>query len=406
MNYIAIVPYNNPAGELPLVGFSGTPGGDLSGGIARCKPSAMPSPITGGKEIITVVATHDGHGPAGLADGAGWRLLTSVGSGALISRGVEFYDVDHNGFLDRCTIFFSEAILDAEDVTGSMPVRATALPITTASGSAAPPMSSWRDTVPRISMDNGGTGIRNAGAHGVTLFLKDGMFGTDERPQVTYASFEDTGTPIQYVSGPGTDINNIAASQATEVDKARPVLFSAQTGDTDGNGKIDQYVLTFSEPIDNFTKGGVFTMTEVGLSFGAASTFVSSAGVLTLFVNETGIINTGVVPAFSYNEDNVDGGALVLIQDFAKDATGAVAANQWEEDLTDYGRFDGDGDLVADHRGRGPDFVHQADGRRLAARDLGGDGRRRPRWQDRPDHRRVQREDDGPGAQERGFLRG
>ena len=139
-------------------------------------------------EIITVVATHDNLGLQGsqtMRGGTGG----AVGSGVLISRGIEFYDVDHNGFLDRCTIFFDQEIRDAgedglSDYDGFRVGGATNV---FAAG-----------TVPMINMDNGGAGVRNAGPFGVTLFLKDGMYGTDEIPQVTYASFEDTGTPVQY----------------------------------------------------------------------------------------------------------------------------------------------------------------------------------------------------------------
>ncbi len=312
---------------------------NLSNGISSSDPSFSPV----GKQNITIVATHTESGLEG-SQTVGVGGDDAVGSGALVGRGVEFYDVDHNGFLDRCTIFFNEAILDTEDnglgdydgfrVGGASNVFAAG-------------------TVPRIGMDNGGAGVRNAGAFGVTLFLKDDTYKTDARPQVIYTSFEDNTTPIQYRAN-SADISSIAENQATEADKARPVLFSARTRDTNDNGEIDQYVLTFSEPIDNFTKGGVFMMTEGGLSFGEASTFTSSDGVLTLLVNETGRVNTGVVPSFNYNENNGLSGsspALVLIQDFAKDATGAAAVNQWQEDLTDYHTVANIDDIAAENAG-------------------------------------------------------
>ena len=331
---LVAVPYASP-GAIP----AGEPGSPLTGSLSPGTVSLGGGTATVNlsynvNEIITAVGTHTGGTPTGIKGSHTIRGASGapvVGSGALISRGVEFYDVDHNGYLDRCTVFFDAAILD-EDADGLTDYDGFRV------GGASNVFAAG--TVPMINMDNGGEKVRNAGPFGVTLFLKDAMFRTDAIPQVTYRSFEDTGTPVQYVSGP-TTINNIAESQATEVDKAHPVLISAVTRDTNDNGKIDQYVLTFSEPIDNFTEAGIFTMTEVGLSFGASSTFVSSAGVLTLFVNETGIINTGVIPTFSYNENNMAGdpSVPVLIQDFAKDATGAAGANQWEEDLSDFGAF-------------------------------------------------------------------
>ena len=73
----------------------------LTGGDATVNLSYTEDGVTTtDDEIITVVATHTGGTPTGIKGSHTMRSsggAADVGSGALISRGVEFYDVDHNG---------------------------------------------------------------------------------------------------------------------------------------------------------------------------------------------------------------------------------------------------------------------------------------------------------------------
>jgi len=230
------------------------------------------------------------------------------------SRGIEVYDVDHNGHIDHMTIFF-----DAPVALGA---------VTTANFTIG---SGYTLTGPVVNnFDAGGIGIRNAGELGVTVTLVEkAAYDTNIKPQLSYNA-----SNIMKSADTSANVAAFGTSQAVEVDKARPILISALTKDagigsgTASNGILDGIVLTFSEPVRNVTAGanvvstsstsyiGLAIPVSYGLAFNQGNGTIAS-NVVTIPVGET-TINTGVVPVITYNE----GDQYARITDLASSAVG------------------------------------------------------------------------------------
>ncbi len=261
-------------------------------------------------------------------------------TGVLTTRGIEFYDTNHNGHLDAVTIFFDAPIN----------INATTKSAFTVAGYTIA-------TDPVTKFDAGGVGIRNGGEYGVSMTLTElAAYDTGAKPQVTYnaavGTLRDKNVP--------TYVTQIVDGTAVEVDKARPILVSAFTRDTDAtaDGKIDAIVLTYSEPLASVTAStsliAALGTLEVGvgsssnrtvglrstLQNGNPTTITLASGsaasnVITLVVNET-IPNTGILPAISYVDNSAETGCQ--IRDSATNAIGGSAANVYINDLTNYAK--------------------------------------------------------------------
>lgn len=120
--------------------------------------------------------------------------------------------------------------------------------------------------------------------------------------------------------------NNLIANTVSSLsisDQAAPIKISAVTKDTDGNSKMDNILLTFSETVTGAI-GSNFVVT--GLSTGAtfSSSITSSGNTIALNIAETSSDNdTGVVPSFSYSGTS------------AKDASNNLVANITSTPSTD-----------------------------------------------------------------------
>ncbi len=227
-------------------------------------------------------------------------------------RGVEFYDTNHNGKFDRATIFFNIPVslnvaANADFEVGDYVLTGT----------------------PAIAVDNGGYGVRNAGEMGVTVYLtEEDDYNTGVISEFTYDS---TNSQIQD-NGGANDAGTIAAGDATEKDKAIPVIVDARTVDngagphTANNGKVDGIQITFSEEVDgvtadatrrtpaqvaNFAGALVLRLTNqdgVNTRITGLSTAIEQDGnVYTIPVNqENSSVNTDAVPVImsKYNNNN------------------------------------------------------------------------------------------------------
>jgi hypothetical protein len=110
------------------------------------------------------------------------------------------------------------------------------------------------------------------------------------------------------------EVNNVASSVADldgrtiRVGK-RPEVVGAVTGDTNGNGTIDRITVTFDEDVDGTSSGVLngsgFTLAGFVIPFGQKTGF----GTVVFFLPESGIPNTGIRPAFSY-DPSLAGGLL------------------------------------------------------------------------------------------------
>ena len=231
-----------------------------------------------------------------------------------ITKGIEFYDLDRNGLIDRAVIWFT------------LPIGAATLPGTDYSGfSISGGYSFDSSQAPRLSQDNDGDGVVDGGK-ALTLFIVEGAtYDTDVTPDVTYAEAQNI-TGLAATNG--QLVQDILSDSAIEVDVAAPIIVSATTKDLDADGKCDEYWLLFSEPVTQGTTSANllngFNMTQPGFSF-AATGHSTDGDYLKLKVNET-VLNGGVILTFTYYPDG-DGVGLGALADLATGVTGASAPN-------------------------------------------------------------------------------
>ena len=245
------------------------------------------------------------------------------GIGIAAARGIEVYDVNHNGHIDHATVYF-----DAPIDSGTLPAVSE---FTIGSG------YEFVGTASMANFDAGGTGIRNAGPFGVTLRIKEKtVYDTavsNGNPSITY-----TGSTLK--DKLANTFKTVGAAEAVEVDKARPILLTKVTSDTGigagdaSNGKVDGIIFTFSETVRNVTAG---LDTTYALSIEKDIVFNQGSGsvvgsVVTIPVGET-IINTGIEPNVKYNEV---GASAPFITDFARAATLAAAYNNFYAKNTEF----------------------------------------------------------------------
>jgi len=310
----------------PAAGVAMTAGeidADVAGVAGEMKTLVF---AAGGDYILVATSgTKKLEGSITVRDGA-YSTVTGIQS----TRGIEFYDTNHNGHIDHATLFFDAPI----DINGT--------------GIASFTVSGYTITgSPVTKFDAGGNGIRNAGEYGVTLTLTEkAAYDTGVKPQTTYNAA--TGT-LRDKNVP-TLVPQVVDAAAVEVDKARPILVSSFTRDTDAtpDGMLDSIVLTFSEAVSNGTaQTGLVNVAGdlTAKSFGLRSTLQNNApttitltgaasgtNVVTIVVNET-IPNTGVLPVISYINS---GGTANTIIDSATSATGATATNAFMNGITDF----------------------------------------------------------------------
>lgn len=289
--------------------------------------------------------------------------------GILPGRGIEIYDVDHDGYIDYATLFFNSPVLMGGGMTKN--------DFTISGGYTI-------DTVVAQPFDAGGVGIRNAGLYGVTLALNEkDAYDTNATPDITFS-----GSNLTFRAGGA--VLSIGSAQAVEVDKARPVLISAETKDmgygsgTKDNGIIDGILFTFSEPVRNVTAGaaladgtsyiGLAIPVIHGMSFQNNGTV--DGNIVTIPVGET-TINTGITPGIRYNENFPN----ARITDFARSATYAVAYNSFYALNTQFAKGTSTGDNLDPNDptittvDAAPMVVHSVE-----TRDTDNDGRLDEMW--------------------------
>jgi len=287
-------------------------------------------------DVVLVAYDDDGtpadktgiEGSIALTIGAGYTDGTGIAS----TRGVEVYDTNHNGKIDRVALFFDKPIMCGPDFVpedgAAVDVTNTAFTVTgyTLTGS------------PKLSQDNGGYGIRNGGKYAITLFLVEGSsYDTNVTPQVVY---NPPAAAVVWADGNGA-LPQVIAASATEVDKASPIIVTKTTVDANGNGKVDAITLGFSEPVDGVTVNATKVTTDpLTYSFALRSTnqkgvntVLTLAGTatttdnktFTFAVNEGAFLTTDEVPVLLYNQ--FDSAAYVVV-DNATDVNGVPSRNQ------------------------------------------------------------------------------
>lgn len=164
-------------------------------------------------------------------------------------------DTNSNGRIDRVTVKFSEVISHVAE-TGTGAVAAVGLTSSAVSTAAV-------DTIVVDLNELGG---------GYTTHLK---------PDVVTAA---TANPVRDANGNTTGASTFKGTR----DGAPPLLMSARSKDADGDGKIDQILATFSEPV-TYTAGGssYFSSTEPELG-GFTTSATASGSVVTANLSENG----------------------------------------------------------------------------------------------------------------------
>jgi len=303
-------------GGTPVVMSSGVILNDVTTAATANGIRSIKFTKAGGPYAITLVATTQTKklvGTATVTIGAAYPSILTKGISD--TRGIELYDTDHNGHLDHATLVFD-------------------VPVTGTAGTTLFSMSGYTvKSVIGTNFDAGGVGIVNVGEYGITIELTEkSAYDTAAIPEVQY-----TGTILKDKTGAADLVPTINTAQAIEVDRARPVLLSALTKDsgvgigTEANGRLDGFVLTFSEPVANYTAGADSAKhslyIEPGLAFNQGNGALDGSE-LTIPVGET-TINTGDTPTVYYNLG-------VPVTDNATSASGAVDPNIFFPDKNDY----------------------------------------------------------------------
>ena len=297
-------------------------------------------------EDLVLVASSNTKGLEGsitVTIGAAATAITGISS----FRGIEVYDVDHNGYIDHVTMFYNAPLKDV--TANNVPddgVNDCQIAAFTVEGYVI-----TAGTQPMINYDAGGVGIRNAGSYGVTLQIDENATpDTGEKPEVSYNS--GAGTLDDRTAAPGNAVANVTPGEAVEVDKARPILMEIKTVDTSvpADGKVNGLQATFSENVvagdATLSANTAKTAADPGaFEFGMRTTdqnlanfanvltgTVSGAGtnVLTLVMAET-VTNSGLLPVALYMDQDTGNQDIT---DSALNAVGAAAVNEWQNDVT------------------------------------------------------------------------
>jgi len=354
---------------------AGTLLSDEAGGSDANSVTSMIYTLAGAETAISLVAVSTASGLEGstaITVNAGGAYAFTNGVNA--ARGIELYDTNHNGKLDRATIFFNSPILDEnlnDYIPDSQPVAAGPFVPCPISAFVVANYGLVGGSAPKLAADNGGKGVRNGGLYAVTLSITEiagaTVYDTSAKPQVSYNASIGNLESATNVAPPGRNLfTTVGIGDATEYDKARPILVSIKTLDsgvksqTANNGIVDGIELTFIENVatSNATANpgqvgagagpGAFAfaivndVVETFLISGGNVELINSAGVVTLAVKEATTTNTGFYPKLAMTQYDVannaalkDNAGNALITDFTnstdnfvvdKQVTDAVAA--------------------------------------------------------------------------------
>jgi len=252
LDLTALAGANNPVDDgVSWASVTNTVAGDLTSTAVAALKLATAAGDNPGAVLIATGGTTGLVGTITVGCGAAGPVYPTT-NGIAPLRGIEFYDTDHNGRLDRATFFFQSILRTA---AANIPNSATANCPISAFSITGYNITSGSD--PLINQDNGGFGVFNAGPLGVTVKIDEVTSGYDTNvlPQGTYNALIGTLTIATGANAGTTAINSVGPGDATEMDKARPVLITAKTVDnglaygTANDGYVDGIELTFSEPV-------------------------------------------------------------------------------------------------------------------------------------------------------------
>lgn len=176
-------------------------------------------------------------------------------------------DADGNGEIENATIEFSEAILDST-------IDASRFYIGGLACSSFSTMASTDDNI-------------------IEIALATGISGTDVK-DVTYSFLASACTDLA-----DNELANVNTNHIQELDGASPIILEATTNDVNGNGKIDQYVLKFSENVTAYS--GFYSEINIdGYTVDVANSYQSDSNEVTITLIEGSDFDTGARPDITY----------------------------------------------------------------------------------------------------------
>ena len=250
------------------------------------------------------------------------------------SSGIQMYDIDFDGHLDKAAINFTKSSGSVEPMLspGSLP--------TVASGAI---LMGSSYVVTNISLDISNYRIVNV------YFQEKTDWDTGALPQVVYNSALNATNFGGLSAGSSEKIASWQEVGAVEIDEAQPVFVKAETQDVGAgtgtpapaanNGLLDGIKLTFSEPVQTIkAKAGsvlgaeatepdsnlVVLTGNISFNQGSPNGGKATANTYTIPVGET-VINTGLIPTIKY--DASLGGIDDPITDYGKNALGDINLN-------------------------------------------------------------------------------
>ncbi|UCF08545.1 MAG: VCBS repeat-containing protein, partial [Thermoplasmata archaeon] len=177
------------------------------------------------------------------------------------------FDTDGDGAIENATVYFTESILDATVVFGNFALGGLAC-------------TGW---------DTAGASDDNA----INVTVAGGIPGTDTK-ELTY-----TDGPGSVTDSVGNNMSAVGTDDIDETDGALPLITSAVTKDTDGNGMIDAYVIRFTEPI-YYVDGFLDAISIDGYAIDKPNSFLSAEDEVTIALVESGSYDTNATPDITY----------------------------------------------------------------------------------------------------------
>jgi len=154
-----------------------------------------------------------------------------------VNKGVEYYDFDQNGQIDRCVVWFDNYLDPATVANTDFSVAGYTFDTTKAA---------------RIAMDNDNSGAPDS-PMSLTIFLSEKTTtDTGTTPTLMFTS-PSSGGLTGITGNSSAKVSSFTASGASLHDKAFPVVKTVTTGDTDKDGKLDQLIVVYSEAMKALT---------------------------------------------------------------------------------------------------------------------------------------------------------
>jgi hypothetical protein len=212
---------------------------------------------------------------------------------------LHFFDASANNQISTSstTVDTQSPSANIDSPTSSSPVYRQSSETVTVTYDASDADSSVSDVTVQIVKDDGTPVLEETGQ----------AAGTDKQTSFDLSSLTEATYDVRViVTDSAGNTKTTRQTDALVVDDTSPSISKATTGDSDGDGKIDQVTVTFSEPVTNVEAS------DYSVS-GYSNVQVASSGsdgdnTVVFSFDEASSTDTGATPTVSYTEDD-DGNA-------------------------------------------------------------------------------------------------